>query len=219
MADCDEAARCLRARHGITRHPHDAPIRAVHFDRCTRTLRVELETGAVFDYADVPERVYDELARAPSRDSYFRENVRDEFIGSRVGEVDLAEMAHERREDSMFGAPLAERTSDSTDLPPVDARRDPQHPASRHTWVVGVIEDDAAAVEVDGRRVTPIPRWLLPTDARDGDVLRVTHTRSASRSSFTIEVDRDGTRLAYERSADQLRDAPTGGSGDLDLNA
>ena len=201
---------------GMTRHPDDAPILAVHFDRATRTLRVELENGAVYDYADVPERVYDELARAPARDAYFRENVRDEFIGSRAGEVDLAEMAHERREDSMFGAPLAERTSDPADMTP---REDAERRASQHTWVVDVIEDDAAAVEVDGRRVTPIPRWLLPADAKDGDVLRVTHTRSASRSSFAIEVDHDATRLAYQRSAEQLRSAPAGGSGDIDLNA
>jgi KTSC domain/Protein of unknown function (DUF3006) len=205
---------------GMTRHPDDAPILAVHFDRGTRTLRVELENGAVYDYADVPERVYDELARAPARDAYFRENVRDEFIGSRAGEVDLAEMAHERREDSMFGAPLAERTSDPGDMAPADEpREDAERRASQHTWVVDVIEDDAAAVEVDGRRVTPIPRWLLPADAKDGDVLRVIHARSASRSSFAIEVDHDATRLAYQRSAEQLRSAPTGGSGDIDLNA
>ena len=204
----------------MTRHADDAPIRAVHFDRGTRTLRVELESGAVFDYADVPEHVYDELAHSPARDSYFRENVRDEFIGSRVGEVDLAEMAHERREDSMFGAPLAERTSDPGDQTAADeSRGDEERRRSRHTWVVDVIEDDAAAVEVDGRRVTPIPRWLLPTDARDGDVLRVTHTRSASRSTFSIEVDADATRIAYERSAEQLRSAPPGGSGNVDLGA
>ena len=205
---------------GMTRHPDDAPIRAVHFDRGTRTLRVELESGAVYDYADVPERVYDDLARAPSRDSYFRANVRDEFMGSRVGEVDLAEMAHERREDSMFGAPLAERTSDPADLPTAgEIRPDPQRRASHHTWVVDVIEDDAAAIEVDGQRVTPMPRWLLPSNAKDGDVLRVTHSRSASRSTFTIEVDHDATRLAYQRSAEQLRNAPPGGSGDVDLDA
>jgi len=129
-------------------------------------------------------------------------------------------MAHERREDSMFGAPLAERTSDPADLPSGDVPRDDaKHRASRHTWVVDVIEEDAAVVEVDGRRVTPIPRWLLPTDARDGDVLRVIHSRSASRSTFTIEVDHDATRLAYERSAEQLRNTPPGGSGDIDLNA
>jgi len=206
---------------GMTRHPDEAPIRAVHFDRGTRTLRVELESGAVYDYADVPEHVYEELARSSARDSYFRANVRDEFLGGRVGEVDLAEMAHERREDSMFGAPLAERIPDAADLSVPDESRDDdvEVRASRHTWIVDVIEDDAAAVEVDGRRVTPIPRWLLPADAKDGDVLRVTHARSASRSTFSIEVDRNATRVAYQRSADQLRNAPPGGSGDVDLSA
>ena len=202
----------------MTRHPDDAPIRAVHFDRGTRTLRVELESGAVYDYADVPEHVYDELAHSPDRDDYFRANVRDEFLGSRVGEVDLAEMAHERREDAMLGAPLAERIPGAGDRPVADTSRgDVKVHGSRHTWIVDVIQDDAAAVEVDGRRVTPIPRWLLPTDATDGDVLRVTHERSATRSTFSIEVDRDATRVAYERSADQLRSAPPSGSGNVDL--
>lgn len=205
----------------MTRHPDEAPIRAVHFDRSTRTLRVELESGAVYDYADVPEHVYEELTHSPARDDYFRANVRDEFLGSRAGEVDLAEMAHERREDAMFGAPLAERISSAADRPATDASRGGHVDArpSHHTWIVDVIQDDAAAVEVDGRRVTPIPRWLLPTDAKDGDVLRVTHTRSTSRSTFSIEVDRDATRVAYERSAEQLRNAPPGGSGNVDLNA
>src|SRR6478736_2992038 len=173
----------------MTRHADDAPIRAVHFDRGTRTLRVELESGVAYDYADVPDRVYDELAHASDRDTYFRENVRDEFIGGRAGEVDLAEMAHERREDSMFGAPLAESTSGPADLPGADDLRDhATHRASRHKWVVDVIEEDAAAVEVDGRRVTPMPRWLLPTDAKDGDVLRVTHTRTASPTRLLVST-------------------------------
>jgi len=206
---------------GMTRHPDEAPIRAVHFDRGTRTLRVELESGVAYDFADVPEHVYEELAHSPARDAYFRANVRDEFLGRRAGELDLAEMAHERREDSMFGAPLAERIPQGGDLPAPDESPDDELEVdgTRHTWIVGVIEDDAAAVEVDGRRVTPIPRWLLPADAKDGDVLRVTHARSASRSTFSIEVDRNATRVAFDRSAEQLRNAPPGGSGDVDLTA
>lgn len=43
----------------MTRKPDDAPVRAVHFDRATHTLRVELQNGAVWEYADVPEHVYD----------------------------------------------------------------------------------------------------------------------------------------------------------------
>ena len=204
----------------MTQKPDDAPVRGVHFDRATHTLRVELQNGAVWEYADVPEHVYDELAHSSARDTYFRDNVRDEFNGARAGEVDLADMAHERREDSLLGPPLAEQ------IPGVaDVARPGEHPddvgirGSRHTWVVDVIDEDAAAVEVDGRRVTPIPRWLLPSDAKDGDVLRVTHARSGLRSTLAIEVDRHATRAAYQRSADQLRDSPPPGSGDVNLNA
>jgi hypothetical protein len=204
----------------MTRKPDDAPIRAVHLDRSTHTLRVEFQNGQVWEYADVPEHVYDELAHSPTPETYFRENVRDEFTGTRDGEVDLAEMAHERREDTLLGPPLAERVAGEVDIVrPSEAPDDVEGRRSRHTWVVDVIEEDAAAVEVDGRRVTPIPRWLLPSDARDGDVLRVTHARSGSRSTLSIEVDRQATRIAFQRSADQLRDAPAGGTGDIDLNA
>ena len=204
----------------MTRKPDDAPIRAVHFDRPTHTLRVELQSGAVWEYADVPEHVYDELARSPTPETYFRDNVRDEFIGARAGEVDLAEIAHERREDSLLGPPLAEQIPGVADVARAGGRPDDvDSRRSRHTWIVDVIEDDAAAVEVDGRRVTPIPRWLLPSDATDGDVLRVTHARSGSRSTLSIEVDRHATRVAHQRSTDQLREAPPSGTGDIDLNA
>ena len=192
-------------------------MRSVHFDRGTHTLRVEFESGARYDFADVPEHLYDELARTAMPDAYFRAHVRDEFIGTPANDFDLAEVAHERREDAVLGAPLAEVVSSASDR--ADDRR--KHEASHqlHTWVVDVIDDEAAAVEVDGRRITPIPRWILPADVRDGDVLRVTHTRSGTRSRLSIEVDHDATRLAFERSADQMRDVPSGGTGDIDLNA
>lgn len=193
-----------------------SPVRTVHFDRATHTLRIAFESGAIYDFADVPEHVYDELARSAMPDAYFRANVRDEFIGTPADEVDLAEMAHERREDALLGAPLAESLSAASDGPDGAESR---HDASRHTWVVDVIDDDAAAVEVDGRRITPIPRWILPADARDGDVLRVTHVRSGARSRLWIEVDHAATRLAFDRSAEQMRDVPSGGTGDIDLNA
>ena len=44
---------------------------------------------------------------------------------------------------------------------------------SKHTWIVDVIEDGSASIEVDGRAVTPIPAWLLPEGVREGDVVRV----------------------------------------------
>jgi hypothetical protein len=194
-------------------------VRSVEFDRATHTLRIGFASGAVYDFADVPVRVYEELAHSPKADDYFRQNIRDEFAGTRIGDVDLGEIANERREDAILGSPLGEDVPrDVTD----ERRAEPDDigvlvRGSRHTWVVDMMDEDSAAVQVDGRQITPMPRWLLPADARDGDVLRVTHARSGPRSTLSIEVDRAATRLAYERSADQLRDMPAGGRGDVNL--
>lgn len=203
----------------MTRHRDDAsPVRSVHFDRATHTLRVAFENGSEYDFADVPVHLYDELSRSVAPDEFFRENIRDEFIGTRADDVDLARMAKERREDALLGAPLAEHVpgrrgehaANSHGATDVNVR------GSHHTWVVDVIDEDSAAVEVDGRQITPIPRWLLPADAHEGDVLQVTHARSGSRSTLTIELDRQATRVALRRSADQLREAPPGGVGDIE---
>jgi hypothetical protein len=197
----------------MTRHWDEmSAVRSVEFDRTTHTLRIGFESGAVYDFADVPERVYEELIHSRTRDVVFHQHVRDEFVSRRVGEIDLAEIAEERREDAILGRPL-------TDEGPADAQDDEAPPlhGSRHTWVVDVIDEDSAAVEIDGRQVTSLPRWLLPADAREGDVLRVVHVRSRSRSTVSIEVDREAKRVALERSAEQLRDMPVTGRGNVDL--
>jgi hypothetical protein len=75
-----------------------------------------------------------------------------------------------------------------------------------HRWIVDVIEDGSAAVEVDGRQVTPLPRWLLPVGARQGDVLAVTHRREDTRSVLTVEIDRAATKDAYGASAAQVEE-------------
>ena len=177
----------------MTSHPDESPVRAVHFDRATHTLRVELEGGQAYDFADIPERVYDELARTPTPDEYFRAHVQNEFAGSPSDDIDLAELAHERREDAVLGPPLAEEIDvrDDERVVPVPRSERVEVHGTRHTWIVGVMDEDTAAIEVDGRRITPIPRWLLPADAHDGDVLRVTHARSGGHSTLSIELNRD----------------------------
>src|ERR1700687_212065 len=42
---------------------------------------------------------------------------------------------------------------------------------SKHIWIVDVVEDGSASIEVDGRTVTPIPEWMLPQGVKAGDVL------------------------------------------------
>ena len=59
---------------------------------------------------------------------------------------------------------------------------------STHTWIVDVVEDGAASIEVDGRTVTPIPVWMLPEGAKEGDVFSVTHDRERGKSVLLIET-------------------------------
>ena len=75
---------------------------------------------------------------------------------------------------------------------------------SKHTWVVDVIEDGSASIEVDGRTVTPIPAWLLPEGAKEGDVLSVTHDRGEGKSALIIEADPKAKRKALEKSATEI---------------
>lgn len=71
---------------------------------------------------------------------------------------------------------------------------------SKHMWVVNVIEDGSASIEVDGRTVTPIPQWMLPEGVREGDVLSVTHDRREGKSELLIETDPDAKRKALDRA-------------------
>ncbi|HEY9227755.1 MAG TPA: DUF3006 domain-containing protein [Gemmatimonadaceae bacterium] len=82
-------------------------------------------------------------------------------------------------------------------------------PAQTHRWVVDVLDETVASVEVDGDRMISFPRWLLPALAREGDVLRVTHDRppNGGRSVLTIEIDAAGTSKALGESSAQIAKA------------
>jgi hypothetical protein len=89
---------------------------------------------------------------------------------------------------------------------------------SRHTWIVDVIEDGAASIEVDGRTVTPIPQWILPEGVREGDVLSVTHDRGEGKSALLIEIDPEAKKKALDRSAKQVtRKSKNDRGGDVSL--
>lgn len=76
---------------------------------------------------------------------------------------------------------------------------------SKHIWVVDVIEDGSASIEVDGRTVTPIPQWMLPEGVKEGDVLAVTHDRRPGKSELVIETDPEAKKKALDRSEKQVR--------------
>jgi Protein of unknown function (DUF3006) len=89
---------------------------------------------------------------------------------------------------------------------------------SKHTWVVDVIEEGAASIEVDGRTVTPIPQWLLPEGAKEGDVLSVTHERKEGKSVLIIETDPEAKKKMLDRSEKQVsRKSKNDRGGDIKL--
>jgi len=89
---------------------------------------------------------------------------------------------------------------------------------SKHIWVVDIIEDGSASIEVDGRTVTPIPEWMLPEGVKEGDVLAVTHDRGQGKSELVIETDPEAKRRALDRSERQVsRRSKNDRGGDIQL--
>ena len=89
---------------------------------------------------------------------------------------------------------------------------------SKHVWIIDVIEDGSASIEVDGKSVTPIPAWMLPEGAKEGDVLSVTHDRGEGKSSLTIQTDAEAKKKALDRSQQQVsRKSPRDRGGDIQL--
>ena len=89
---------------------------------------------------------------------------------------------------------------------------------SSHTWVIDVIEDGSASIEVDGRSVTPIPQWMLPVGVKEGDVLAVTHEREEGKSILAIRVDAEAKKKAIDRSVRQVsRKSRKDRGGDIQL--
>ena len=89
---------------------------------------------------------------------------------------------------------------------------------SKHTWVLDVIEDGAASIEVDGRTVTPIPQWMLPEGAKEGDVLSVTHERKEGKTVLIIETDPEAKKKMLDRSEKQVsRKSKNDRGGDIKL--
>lgn len=54
-------------------------MRSVGYDRETETLEVEFQSGDIYRYFHVPERVHEGLIRASSKGSYFHDNIRERY--------------------------------------------------------------------------------------------------------------------------------------------
>ncbi|MGZ0015398.1 KTSC domain-containing protein [Yeosuana sp. AK3] len=60
-------------------------IRSFGFDSSSSTLEVEFNSGAVWQYFDVPESTYYEMKAAGSCGKFFNAHIKDQYAESQVG--------------------------------------------------------------------------------------------------------------------------------------
>jgi hypothetical protein len=54
-------------------------MRSVGYEAKSRILEIEFDSGAVYQYLDVPLRAYEELRAAESKGRYFNSEIRDSY--------------------------------------------------------------------------------------------------------------------------------------------
>ena len=54
-------------------------LASIGYDPKSRLLEVEFNHGEIYQYSDVPEKVYKELINADSIGKYYSDNVRDDY--------------------------------------------------------------------------------------------------------------------------------------------
>jgi hypothetical protein len=59
-------------------------VRSVGYQRRSRILEIEFQSGAVYQYVDVPARVYEQFWEAESKGKYFNDEIREAYGFVRV---------------------------------------------------------------------------------------------------------------------------------------
>jgi hypothetical protein len=54
-------------------------VAAIKYDVNTSTLRVIYVSGNVYDYKDVPQKVYNEMKTAPSKGEYLNKHIKPKY--------------------------------------------------------------------------------------------------------------------------------------------
>ncbi len=73
---------------------------------------------------------------------------------------------------------------------------------SGHTWSIDSIEEGMARIEEDGGRMLTVPVAMLPTGAKEGQMLRVTMSEHGGESvPIRISIDHAATAAALKKSA------------------
>lgn len=59
--------------------PESSSIARFCYDEGKRVLIVEFKHGGVYSYSDVPQVIFEQMISAPSKGSFFLENIRDAY--------------------------------------------------------------------------------------------------------------------------------------------
>ena len=59
-------------------------IASIGYDESTQTLEIEFLNGTVYQYFDVPSRVYDDFMSASSHGQYLAQNIKGHYRYSKV---------------------------------------------------------------------------------------------------------------------------------------
>lgn len=84
-----------------------------------------------------------------------------------------------------------------------------------HWWAIDRFEGELAVVEIDGGRFLDVPRWLLPPEAGEDEVVRIERRvehDGAVRLLARIDAEEtDRRRAEARRLIDELRRKDPGG--------
>lgn len=61
------------------KHVSSSAISSIGYDPKSATLEVEFRGGRVYEYYEVPKKVYESLMEAPSKGQYLSRRIRDRF--------------------------------------------------------------------------------------------------------------------------------------------
>lgn len=62
-------------------------MRSVGYEAATRVLEIEFQSGAVYQYLDVPQEVHAALMQAESKGGYFNFEIRDAYRYTLISEA------------------------------------------------------------------------------------------------------------------------------------
>jgi hypothetical protein len=59
-------------------------IHTMNYDARSKTLRIFYQSGAVYDYKDVPEKVYRQMKAAPSKGTFLNRKIKGIFSYEKI---------------------------------------------------------------------------------------------------------------------------------------